>query len=493
MRTPPRLSLVLAAALAALAGCGQDGRDPRTLALDDCRLPRLPTAARCGTVTVPEDRDRAGGRTIGVHVAVLPANTLSPHPDPLLILAGGPGQAASELATFAARLNEVRRTRDIVLVDQRGTGRSSPLACEAYSEAGLKASMLETDPTPRAKACAAELAKAGVDASRYTTAAFVADLEAVRSALGVPRWNLWGGSYGTRVALEYLRRHPERVRTAVLDSVVPPGMIVSLDVWTSRERALDALFARCRVTPGCAAATPDPSEALDAIARTLGTGGGEVAFADPATGETRRMPASVDGVVGLLQPLLYGPDVSALIPSLLARARSGDLAPLVASATAFTGDLARQMNLPLHYSVTCAEDVPRADAEARERALAGRRSARLARLALGICDVWPRGSAPADATAPVTSAVPVLIFSGGLDPVTPPSNGEAVASTLANHRHVVAPGYGHIVSPHACAPRLVAAFVDDAGFARLPADCVTQLESSKAPALWTGLLGPDAP
>ncbi len=158
-----------------------------------------------------------------------------------------------------------------------------------------------------------------------------------------------------------------------------------------------------------------------------------------------------------------------------------------------TGDLVNQMNVPLHYSVTCAEDVPRADAALRERALAGKRSARLARLALAICDVWPRGGAPADAFAPVTSDVPVLILSGGLDPVTPPANGDTVAKTLANHRHVVAPGYGHIVSPHACAPRLLSAFVADAGFAGLPGDCLRQLETSTPPALWTGLLGPEAP
>ncbi len=493
MPTALRLPAVLCLVFATLAGCGSGGDAQRSLALDDCRLPRLAAAARCGTVTVPEDRDKVGGRTIGIHVAVLPANTLSPRPDPLLILAGGPGQAASGLATFAARLNEIRRTRDIVLVDQRGTGRSSPLVCEAYSEAGLKAAMLETDPMPRAKACAEELAKAGVDASRYTTAAFVADLEAVRTALGAPRWNLWGGSYGTRVALDYLRRHPERVRTVTLDGVAPPDMIVSLDVWTTRERALDALFERCRTSPACATTMPDPAATLDAIGRELGPGGREIAFVDPATGEARRMPGSIDGVIGLLQPLLYSPDTAAMIPALLGRARDGDLAPLVATANAFTGELVNQMNIPLHYSVTCAEDVPRADAALRERALAGKRSARLARLALAICDVWPRGGAPADAFTPVTSDVPALILSGGLDPVTPPANGETVARTLANHRHVVAPGYGHIVSPHACAPRLLAAFVADAGFDELPGDCVRQLEASTPPALWIGLLGPGAP
>lgn len=476
-----------------LAGCGADRDAARTIALADCRLPRLATAARCGAVTVPENRDAPGGRTISIHVAVLPANTASPRPDPFVVLAGGPGQAASELAPFAARLNEVRRTRDVVLVDQRGTGRSSPLACEAFSEAGLRAAMLETDPLPRARACAAELAKAGVDASRYTTAAFVDDLEAVRTALGASRWNLWGGSYGTRVALEYLRRHPERVRTVTLDGVAPPAMKISLDIWTTRERALDALFERCRATPACAGAMPDPAATLDAIARDLRARGREVAFVDPATGAMRRVPASVDMVVGLLQPLLYSPDTAALIPALLERAREGDLAPLVASAGAFTGDLVDQMNVPLHYSVTCAEDVSRVNPELRERSLEGKRSARLARMALGICDVWPKGSATPDAFTPVTSAVPALILSGGLDPVTPPANGEEVGRTLANHRHVVAPGYGHIVSPHACGPRLLAAFVDEAGFATLPADCLRQLEGSTPPALWTGLLGPVRP
>ena len=489
-----RLRLALAAlALGALASCAGDRESSRTLAFEDCRLAHLASAARCGFVTVPEDREKPNGRTLGIHVALLPANTLSPRPDPLVILAGGPGQAASELAAFAARLVEVRRTRDVVLVDQRGTGRSAPLLCEAFSEDGLKEAMLETDPRPRAKACAAELAQRGVDAGRYTTTAFVADLEAVRVALGAPQWNLWGGSYGTRVALAYLRRHPDRTRTVTLDGVAPPDMIISLDVWTSRERALDALFERCAAAPACDAALPDLQATLDAIGRTLAARPQPLTIVDPSTGAPLAVPATVDTVIGLLQPLLYGPDTAALVPALLSRARDGDLAPLVASAGAITGDLARQMNIPLHYSVTCAEDVPRVGLALREQTLAGKRSARLARLTLAICDEWPRGHAPIEAYAPVSSDVPALILSGGLDPVTPPGNGAQVARSLSRHRHVVAPGYGHIVSPHACAPRLIAAFVADAGFASLPEDCLRQLETSTPPALWTGPLGPATP
>lgn len=487
-----RLAIALIA-VAALTGCGAEGDSARTLALSDCRLPHLATAARCGSVAVPEDRGKTGGRTLTIHVAVLPANTLSPRGDPLVLLAGGPGQAASALAPFAARLHEIRRTRDVVLVDQRGTGRSSPLTCAAYSDDGVRESALELDPRPRAAACADELAKAGVDASQYTTAAFVADLEAVRIALGAPQWNLWGGSYGTRVALEYLRRHPDRVRTVALDGVAPPDMKISLDLWTTRERALDVLFERCRATPACAKAMPDPAATLGAIEHDLGARGREVSLVDPATGETRRVPASIDLVIALLQPLLYAPETSALIPVMLERAREGDFAPLAAGAGAFSVDLVQQMNIPLHYSVTCAEDVPRVTAALRAQALAGLRSARLANMALGVCEVWPKGTAPDDAFTPMVSDVPALLLSGGLDPVTPPANGEEVARTLSNHRHIVAPGYAHIVSPHACGPRLLAAFVDAAGFATLPADCVERLENSRPPALWTGLLGPVSP
>jgi pimeloyl-ACP methyl ester carboxylesterase len=178
------------------------------------------------------------------------ANTLHPRADPLFILAGGPGQAASFLGPFAAALTGVRKDRDIVLVDQRGTGRSSPLVCAAFKpDRSLKAA-LEFDPLPKAAACAQELAAKGVDAAQYTTAAWVADLDAVRAALGYDRINLWGGSYGTRAAQEYLRRHPQRVRSAVLDSVATPAMRSTLDVWPSREVALAAILDGCAAFAG---------------------------------------------------------------------------------------------------------------------------------------------------------------------------------------------------------------------------------------------------
>lgn len=484
---------VAAAALAGIAlgaaGCGDGGAPKRAIALADCRLPKLPIAAQCGSLEVPENRDLPGGRRISLAVAVLPANTLNPRPDPLFILAGGPGQAASHLGPFAASLTGVRKDRDIVLVDQRGTGRSSPLVCAAFAPDETPDAALELDPVPKADACARELAARGVDATQYTTAAWVADLDAVRAALGHGRINLWGGSYGTRVALEYLRRHPDRVRSVVLDGVAPPSMRVSLDVWPTRDAALSAVLDACAQSAACQAAHPDLPATLATIGDRLGPGGRDVTLVDPRTGEPQPQHVTFDHVIGALQPLTYSPELASLMPEVIGRVAAGDYGPLYAGAMLVTADLAEQMNNALHYAVTCAEDVPRVTAADAGRALAGVRARALALRSLAVCDVWPKGTVPGDAAMPVQSDVPALILSGGLDPVTPPANGAEVAQTLPASRHVVARGYGHIVSPHACGPRLVAAFVDDPTFRSLPAACVEHFEKSVRPPLWPDRLG----
>lgn len=487
-RTPTR-SLLLVSAVVGLSACGGDGRSDRSIELADCRLPKLATAARCGTVDVPEDRSKADGRRIALFVAVLPANTLSPKPDPVLILAGGPGQSATSLASFASRLVEVRRTRDVVLVDQRGTGRSAPLACAAFVLDEDAADALDTDPIPRATHCARELAAKGIDVTQYTTEAFIADLEAVRTALGYPRWNLWGGSYGTRAALEYLRRHGDRVRSMVLDGVAPPTLKISLGVWPTREQALDALFASCDATPSCRNAHPDLKGTLERIRAQLVPDGQDVRIVDPRTGEAQTVRLTYAAVLTGLHPLTYVPELSVTLPEILERGVSGDWSPLFAVAQMVMGDLVEQTNIALHYTVTCAEDTPRVQDEDRAR-LKGLRSQAIAERVLSVCDIWPKGRQPAEATQPVTSDVPTLMLSGALDPVTPPAYAEEVAKTLRNSKQIVAGGYGHIVSPHACGPRLIAAFVERAGFDKLPVSCIEYFTKSTRPPLWPDHLAP---
>src|SRR5215831_6651999 len=296
----PVAPLIMLLATPLLASCSADRSADRTLVLSECRLPKLAQAAQCGTLEVPENRAQPDGRKLGIFVAVLPANTLSPKPDPLVILAGGPGQAASTLGPFASLFSDVRRTRDIVLIDQRGTGRSSPLTCKSLKPEWRADFESDINPLPKAKACVAELQSAGVDPAQYTTTAWVDDLEAVRKALGYARLNLWGGSYGTRVALEYLRRHPDRVRTLILDGVAPPSMKITLDVWTTRDAALTQIIAACRASKECVAAHPDPAQTLAEIERNLGPTGKKVSIVEPRSGETIQALITYDLVLAVL-------------------------------------------------------------------------------------------------------------------------------------------------------------------------------------------------
>jgi pimeloyl-ACP methyl ester carboxylesterase len=468
-------------------GCADRGAPQGRIAFTECRLPDVAQAVSCGTLEVPENRDHPQGRKLSIFVAILPANTLSPKPDPLVLLAGGPGQAASTLGPFALQLRTVRRTRDIILADQRGTGRSSPLDCPAF--APDEHAEFDVDPVPKSLLCAWQLAARGVDASQYTTTAWVADLEAVRDALGYRQLNLWGGSYGTRVAQEYLRRYPEHVRSMVLDAVAPPSMRISFDVWRTRDDALDGVIAACRASAPCAKAHPDPAATLREIRRAV-EGGKSVTLRDPRTGIVRDMHVEFDTVIGALQPLTYAPESASLIPQLLALARDGDFAPLVAASLVTLGDLPDQFSPALHYSVTCAEDVPRVTRTERIDGVDDERVRALARRTLSVCDQWPKGTFPADFTQPVRSDVPVLLLSGGLDPVTPPAYAAEVAKGLRMSRQVVAGGFGHIVSFRACTPRLVAAFVDEAGFSTLPQDCIDFLEHSQRPPSWPDRLAP---
>jgi pimeloyl-ACP methyl ester carboxylesterase len=473
-----------------LGGCG-DKAVTRHVALHECRLAKLASAAQCATVEVAEDRSKPDGRKLALFVAMLPANTLNPDADPLFMLPGGPGQSAEALVPVAVALAGVRRTRDIVLIDPRGGGKSAPLKCAALAPRDPFDELIDADlAATAALRCLSEINASGnIDLSRYITPEIVADVDAVRAALGYERINLWGGSYGTRVAQEYVRRYPSRVRSMVLDGVAPPAMRITLDVWPTRDSALAEVLAACDKDPACKRAYPDLNATLGEIKTALGAAR-RINVADPRTGVLHEVPLSFDAVVGALHGLVYAPELASLVPPLLGRAQAGDFAPLLAAAMLVAGDLEQTMNLALHYAVTCAEDAPRVTANDSSRVLATLRAPSLAARNLAACDGWPRPTLPADFYAPLTSAVPTLILSGGLDPVTPPANGELVAKSLSNSRHVIAAGYGHIISPHACAPRLIEKFIDVAGFATLPQSCLDYLVSSKRPPTFSSLLEP---
>ena len=451
----PAAAGVLCAAL--LAGCPATPDAKPPIALERCRLPGIDSAAQCGTYEVWEDREAKTGRRIRLRVAVAPARMRSKDTDPIFILAGGPGQGAIALAPqvmpLFSRLND---SRDIVFLDQRGTGSSNPLDCEDEDDSPLQALFEDKIPEKAVRRCLETL---DADPRQYTTIIAVADLDEVRAALGYERVNLWGGSYGTRVALEYMRRHPQRVRSAVLDGVAPAGMKLPLSFVADGEAALERLLEACAGDRLCRRTYPDLREMIAQMRSQLARRPARVTIQDPRTGEREAITVNENVFLsGIFRPL-YIPELASLLPFGVSAAAAGDFNPLLAQNLEFADDVAENLALGMHLSVICAEDVPRIardELAAASRAFFGRA---LIDDFIRACAVWPRGPVPTDYYEPVRADTPVLILSGGIDPATPPRHGAEVAKTLPNAKHLVAPQLGHGVSLHGCGPRLVADFI----------------------------------
>jgi pimeloyl-ACP methyl ester carboxylesterase len=469
------LALILAACAAPEATTAPSAP---SLALVPCHLsaPGLSDrlAAECGALTVPENPADPAGRQIELRVAVVGARGRGPAPDPLFFLTGGPGQAATEsYLQLAPAFAEINRQRDIVLVDQRGTGQSNPLDCP-LAEDPLEIDTLE-EAAQAARACAAAL---DADPRFYTTALAMDDLDRVRAALGYQQINLYGVSYGTRAALAYLRQYPARVRAVILDGVVPPEEALGLDVARDAQRALDLIFDRCAADPACARAFPALRADFDALAARLDAAPVPVTVDDPLTGAPVSFDFTYDLFAGTVRLLSYAPETVALLPLLLHTARArDDFSLLAAQSLLLGGQLAESISQGMGYSVLCAEDAPRLDPARAEAANAGAylRNAQTDQLA-SVCAAWPRAEVPANFYAPVAADTPVLILSGEADPVTPPENGDQVAVALPNSRHLVAPGQGHNVILRGCLPRLAASFIASASVLGLEAACVSAIQ-----------------
>jgi len=475
---------VCAALLAACAAPAAPAEQPA--ARESCRLSapgaEAGVAAECLTVTVPEDYGEPGGRQIGLRVAIVPAIGRGAAGDPLFLLAGGPGQAAT--ATFPPllpSLEQVRQERDLVLVDQRGTGGSHPLRC-ALGEA-------PDDSDMEAFRAWVRQCREGVqgDPALYTTEAAARDLDVVRAALGYERANLLGVSYGTRLALTYARLFPERARSLVLDGVAPQEMAIGAEMGRDAQRALDLIFARCAAEPACAAAFPDLPGRFASLLARLAAAPATVQLDDPFTGEPTTATLTRELAAVTVQSLSYAPETAALLPLLIHTAAEGNLRPLAAQQLLVSRQLAETVDLGLRFSVICAEDAPFYPPAplAPDSYLGDQAAEALA----APCAEWPRGAVAADFKLPVESDAPALLLSGELDPVTPPANGEAAARTLPNSIHIVAPGQGHNVFFRGCLPALVAAFVEAGSAEGLDTGCV---EGLAAPPFFTSFAGPGA-
>jgi pimeloyl-ACP methyl ester carboxylesterase len=431
---------------------------PPSLALEPCTLPGLEEAARCGKLEVFEDRKARTGRKIGLKVVVLPARGASPSPEPLFALAGGPGESSTASARiFDQILEGVRRERDVVLVDLRGTGGSNALHCPVPGNDDDPQSYLgDLFPLEPIRDCLKRLEAAP---AHYTTADAVADLEEVRAALGAERIHLYGVSYGSRAVLVYLRDHPGRVRSAVLHGVVPTDMRVPLYYAEDAQRSLDLLLADCEAEAPCRAGYPGLRDKLAAVEKRLAAAPAEVEIEDPKTKKRVRLRISADLFREEIRWRLYGEGEN-VVPSYIQRASEGDFSALAASLLRQRRALASGfISLGTLLSVTCTEDVPFFTADEGRRLAAGSflGTSRVDQQ-VRACSVWPRGALPEGYSEPVRSDVPVLLISGERDPVTPPRWGEQVARHLPRSRHVVFRRGSHSVrSP--CVRQILADFV----------------------------------
>jgi len=453
----------------ALASCRSSTTEEAKL--EACRIPGIEREIVCGVVRMPENPDSPSSRSIEVRYAVVPAVARNKQPDPIFVFAGGPGQAATRVARQVMPvLAELNARRDLVFIDQRGTGRSNALECDV-DESSLASALEPAHQIARLGPCLKALP---ADLRQYATWIAVRDFEAIRTQLGAERINLWGTSYGTRAALEYMRQYPTHVRTAVLDGVAPPDMALPVSFAFDADAALKALGEACARDAPCRTRYPDFDERISALLKRAESGI-DIRVPHPLTGATESIRLDRKMLASLLRVPLYVPQLSSVLPYALAEAGRGDFTALIALSAALSGGIRENFAVGMHFAVICAEDVPRIEALAAAQASATRFGAAFADVYRQACAIVPSRPVPPEFYSVPAAKVPVLIFSGGLDPATPPRHGDAVAQRLGNAKHVVAPNLGHGISAQGCAPMLVARFVRDASFERIDGECLARI------------------
>ncbi len=450
--------LLLGGLLAALLATASTAAETRP-GLKPCRLKGVETDALCGTLSRPLDPGKPDGARFDLHVAVLPALARNRKPDPVFFFAGGPGQSAIELAGTVSRLlSRVSYRRDIVLIDQRGTGRSAPLHC---AELPASAPLAEMADPVRWRACLEQcLAQLKAlpqgDLRQYTTTIAMQDADAVRRQLGAVQVNVVGGSYGTRAALEYQRQFPQAVRRVVIDGVAPPDMVLPAAMSTDAQAALAQLLAACAAQPGCQQRWPGLAADWRRLLASLPR---EVSVMHPLTGVPQKVVLNADLVLGWVRGPLYVPALASALPLAIHEAAQGRFEPLAGLSSAMASRRGERMSEGMHFSVVCAEDGPRlSQATDAPGADFGDRMERLYR---DVCAFWPRGAVPAAFYTMPPAPVATLVLSGGADPVTPPRHGERTAKALgAKARHVVVAQAGHGTIGLPCMRDVLFRFID---------------------------------
>ena len=431
-----------------------------------CHLPNYEEPLRCIQVSVPLDYAAADADQLLLHVTVAPAFRELAKPDPLFVLAGGPGQAGSDIVYLLERaFKRVRATRDIVFIDQRGTGKSGKLGCDLREMDLLN----EADQERAFVACLTEIT---APLQHYHTANAARDLDEVRKALGYVQVNVWGGSYGTRLGQAYARAFPQSVRSLILDSVASPQQILA--VWgADAQHSLQAVFDNCDAAASCKAAFPTLAADFKLLADNVAAGNVQLNFQHPRTTQPLSFTLPYNAFAETIRMMLYSAEMSARIPFLVSEASKGNWKPFIAQMYAQSDWSADTMAVGLTLAVACAEDMPRltpeiSASEAGNSFLKGLQVKQ-----------WPQWcqhiKVPVIPYAePTPLDTPALLLSGALDPVTPPHRAEQAMQSMSTSQHIVAGTVGHGLSHLGCGPRLLREFLD-APEAKLDGACVNEI------------------
>ncbi|GAB4180781.1 MAG: alpha/beta fold hydrolase [Wenzhouxiangellaceae bacterium] len=449
--------------------------------LNDCELPGISVPARCGKYQVYENRTAAAGRKISLRVVVIPATGDERQSDPVVFFNGGPGGSTVSMAQgmVGMRAADLER-RDFVFIDYRGTGESNPLFCPYQKERqrGIAAALESFLPVDQIDECYAALS-AEADLSQYNTPMIVDDVAEVVQALGYGQVNLWGGSYGTRAVQVFMRRHPQLVRTAVMEGVTPTDARVPVTFAHDAQAALDGWLRECADDPACRQAFPDPAADLATVLKALDAGPKQAQVSDPQSGDPATLALTRNAMVQTLRYMLYNSMSALEIPAYLNAAANDNWQPLAQSAYTVGSFLTGSMPDGIYLSVTCPEDVSRIgpNAVAIQRGFLG--AFRLHQQ-LGACAKWYKQPMPASFYRPVESSIPTLIFSGEHDPVTPARFADGVQEFLVNSRHVIVPHGGHSwfgLQDVECLGALQSQFLDSATLDGLEVDaCLNTIQ-----------------
>ncbi len=435
-------------------------------------------SALCADWKQPIDPGNAESKQLDLFVVKVSSVSPNPNPDPLLIINGGPGGSSIDLLIDLAGAKVLRRIlnkRDVIVMDQRGTGRSSSLACPALAEIQIQTKDTNTDIKLLTKECLGQL---DYDPRYFSTTYAVRDIESLRIALGKDRLNVYGVSYGSRVAVEYARQFEKSIRTLILDGVVPPNIALGTGVAIKSQEALNLVFKQCSESVACNKAFPNLDEKFWNLMKRLEKYPVNTTFRDPRSGDPMEIEVEKEHFALVIRMYLYDPELRSLLPFLIYETSiKNDFSRIAATATQLLDQLGQSISNGMHNAIACAEDVPFYDK--KQRLIKNSEDTYMGgdfhQTLMEICSDWPVGQTNESMKQVFTSKKPSLILSGQYDPVTPPSYGEQLASNLENRLHIIGKGQGHGLISRGCIPKIISDFLEDPNLENLKTECVKHL------------------